>query len=80
MKYFLKNEWTFHNKNLKLLEKAVNSTVDGHLFNVSIGKDRNFAWNDFFKDYTSGIRKFRYNEDMSTINVAKKRLKRYVKC
>lgn len=73
--YFRLNEWDFVGNEFETLLYTIKSAQDCHLFDIDIRNENGLNWNEYFENYTVGIRKYVMKDDMETLNKARKKLR-----
>ena len=74
--FFTMHQWNFDGKNIcSLLKVAKDTQLDANEFNFDIS---GLDWNEYFKQYWLGIRKFIFKEDLSSLPQARKKLQQFI--
>ena len=73
LEYYTTKEWLFWSRNpVQLMDKMSDEDRDIFYFDV-----RQINWHSYIKDYVVGIRKYLLKDDLSTLPVARRNLKKY---
>jgi len=70
LEFFKLTEFKFHSENVDKLLNSM-STEDENNFEIDVKK---IDWNDYFANYTLGIRQYVLKQNASTIDVCRKRM------
>lgn len=76
--YFRLNQWNFGVNEFKALIYEIKAAEDAHLFDIDIRKENGLIWDQYFEQYTIGIRKYIMRDDLCTLKSARSKLKKYV--
>lgn len=68
------HEWNFEVTNVKQLIKEIDVASDGNEFNCDVST---LDWNEYLKNYMLGIRKYILKDDLESLEVARKTIKRF---
>lgn len=73
--FFAMHEWDFEVNNVNELLNEIAIADDRHEFNCDV---KCLDWDTYLKNYVFGIRKYILKDDLSSMDVARKMVKRYV--
>lgn len=73
--FFGPREYNFEVKNVRELLAEVSKTSDGNEFMCDV---RQLKWDEYFKDFVCGLRKHILKDDESSLEYARRKLKRFV--
>lgn len=75
LSFFISNQFTFDQHNLKELIDSVNNNKIGNIFNVDMRKS-DFNWNLYVERFILGVRQFILKDSLDTATEARRKLER----